>query len=403
MIRCQLPAYSPLSPGRLGGAALRAAVAPEGGRRDLAQLLATRLDATRVVLTSSGTHALQTALALARGTPPWAGRPVALPAYTCYDVATAAVGAGVPVTFYDIDPDSLCPDPDGLRRVLTEGAGVLVANSLYGFPLDWDQVRRECASTETLLVEDGAQGLGSGWQGRDNGSFGDLSVLSFGRGKGWTGGGGGALLVRSAFLQKPGAAEVLDSIDLQPSGLARSARSFGVSLAQWGLGRPWLYGLPSSVPALALGETRYKEPTPPAAIAPFQAAAAVGHAEVARAETGARRAGAEAWKAFLDAGPARDRYRVPRPMVGGACGWLRHPLVASDQESRDRLVRAGRRLGIAAGYPRSLPELAVFQGVEARGRWDRCAGARELARRLLTLPTHSKTTERDRREIADLL
>ena len=47
------------------------------------------------------------------------------------------------------------------------------------------------------VVEDAAQGLGATWRGRPLGSFGDVSVLSFGRGKGWTGGVGGALLAEA--------------------------------------------------------------------------------------------------------------------------------------------------------------------------------------------------------------
>ena len=43
-------------------------------------------------------------------------------------------------------------------------------------------------------AEDAAQEAGATLHGRRLGSFGDLSVLSFGRGKGVTGGGGGALL-----------------------------------------------------------------------------------------------------------------------------------------------------------------------------------------------------------------
>ncbi len=405
MSRCQLPAYSPLAPGKLIGAAVRAGLTPGRARDDLAGLLRTRYQAPTALLTSSGTHALQTALALASATEPWAGRPVALPAYSCYDVVTAAVGAGVSVLFYDLDPGSLCPDAESVRRALADGAGVLVANSLYGFPLDWGWLRRECEAAGTLLVEDAAQGLGSGWAGKESGSFGDLTVLSFGRGKGWTGGGGGALLLRSRYLERPGSDLALSSMDPRASRLTENVRALALSLAQWALGRPWLYGLPSSIPALALGETHYKVPTATGAMAPFAAAAALAVVDLAGGEVGARRAAAAAWQADVLAEPQRlpTLGRVPRPIAGGICGYLRLPAIARDATTRDELVRSGRRLGLAAGYPRSLPELPALGGRLAGSGGSPTPGARELAGQLFTLPTHSWVDDTDRRGVATLL
>jgi dTDP-4-amino-4,6-dideoxygalactose transaminase len=393
VIRCQLPAYSPLSPGKLVGAAL-SATRPAASRERLADLLAGRFGADQVVLTASGTHALQTALALAGSTAPWAGRPVALPGYTCYDVATAAVGADASVYFYDIDPASLSPDADSVLRALEEGAGVLVANSLYGFPLDWRWLRHACEAAGTLLVEDSAQGLGSGWEGREGGSFGDLTVMSFGRGKGWTGGGGGALLLRRRFLEAAG--------PNAPSGALPAprafggARAFGVSMAQWVLGRPSLFRIPSSLPMLALGETHYKEPSPPTAMGAFAAAAAAAHAKAARAEIGARRAGAAALLRVLTTRDLTGSVDLPRPLESGECGWLRLPMMTADSGMRDALVSSGHRLGFAGGYPRTLAELPAMAGRFRPVEPASLAGARALSTRLLTLPTHSFVSERDR-------
>ncbi len=108
---------------------------------------------------------------------------MALPAFTCYDIASAAVGAGVRVALYDVDPDTLGPDPASLERVLAAGAGAVVAGPLYGVPLEWDALRALADRHGALLIEDAAQGHGASWRGRPLGSLGDLSVLSFGRGK----------------------------------------------------------------------------------------------------------------------------------------------------------------------------------------------------------------------------
>ena len=64
-----------------------------------------------LLLTDSGTSAL--ALALQRAARERPG-PAALPAFCCYDIATAADVAGVPFVLYDVDPETLGPDPASL-------------------------------------------------------------------------------------------------------------------------------------------------------------------------------------------------------------------------------------------------------------------------------------------------
>ncbi len=404
MIRQQLPAYSPLASAKLLSAAVRAAASPVAGRRALIRILTERLGAEQAVLVSSGTHALQAALRIATSAGPWAGRPVALPAYTCYDVATAAVGAGVRVVFYDVDPASLAPDPTGVEAALRLGAGVVVAGNVYGYPLDWGALRSACDRAGALLVEDAAQGLGSAWEGREGGSFGDLTVLSLGRGKGWTGGGGGALLLRARLLaERPDATEHLDLPDPGPSA---SLRALVLSMAQWGLGRPWLFGLPSSIPALALGETHYKEPSAPSGMTAFSAAAAAALDSDARSEIEPRRAWAAAWREILDAGGrgSPTAFGVPRPLEGGASSYLRFPVLLTDPgRGLSSLLRMGRPFGVAAGYPEPLPSLPALRHALARPDAPSPPGATELAARLFTLPTHSRVTRRDVRGVTLLL
>ena len=68
--------------------------------------LRARYAATDVVLTDSGTSAL--ILALQALVP--AGGTVAYPAYACIDLTAAALGAGMRVRLYDLDPATLSPD-----------------------------------------------------------------------------------------------------------------------------------------------------------------------------------------------------------------------------------------------------------------------------------------------------
>jgi perosamine synthetase len=387
VLRHQLAVYSPVSlaaGGRAAGDLLRFRADP---RRLLLDELLRDFAADSGVLCGSGTQALHAALAEAKRTR--GDAPVALPAFTCYDVASAAVGAGVRVALYDVDPATLAPDPASLERVLAAGAGTVVAGPLYGVPLPWHEVRALADRYGALVIEDAAQGHGASWRGLPLGSLGDLSVLSFGRGKGWTGGRGGALLARGSAGTPPGTLT-----DPAPSAEVKTAV---LVAAQWLLGRPEVYGVPAAIPGLGLGETVYHDPAPPEGIT-RAAASLVRHGrDASRREAAARRANASALLARL----ADDRVARPAAVPADAvAGWLRLPLRVPGGMAA--LPVAARRLGVAASYPTPLGELpqlrALLAGPEAR--WP---GAESLARELVTLPTHSRVTDREREAIVALL
>ena len=78
--------------------------------------LERRFDATDALLVDSGTTALSLAVAGAGAS----GLPVAIPAYSCYDIVTAVVGAGSRVVVYDGDPSTLGPDEASLDRLRSQ-------------------------------------------------------------------------------------------------------------------------------------------------------------------------------------------------------------------------------------------------------------------------------------------
>lgn len=398
-MRRQLPVHSPLGPGQILSAALAALARGDDERAALRDELRRRFDAGSVILTGSGTHALQ--LVLQRL--PSGGLQevtVALPGYSCYDLVSAAVGASVRVRFYDIEPVSLTPDVDSLRAALREGVSAVVVGNLYGYPLNWTALRSECEAAGVPLIEDAAQGIGTITDEGPGGTLGDATVLSFGRGKGWTGGGGGALLLRGSagdWISGSGISSVSDG-RLDQASRFRGARSLAVTAAAWMLGRPGLYRIPTSIPGLGLGETHYREPTPPTDISSFSAGLARRTADDAREVVGVRRRRAERLAAGIRGSEGtRDRLRICEPVGGAdAAAFLRLPLVADDFERARRILRAGPDLGFAAGYPRPLHRLPQAKALLARARrpHDRqeavptLHGSERLAACIVTLPTH---------------
>ena len=391
MIRHQLPVFSPLPLQALvGRGRLRSGEDP---LLALAELLAEELGAERAVLLGSGTQALQVALRVSIDS---VGGEVALPAYSCFDVATAAVAAEVPVRFYDVDPGTLGPDIPSLEAVLAAGARVVVAGPLYGIPLDWGPVQELTRRYGAVLVEDAAQAHGCRTGACEAGMLGDLSILSFGRGKGWTGGAGGALLVRHTALD-PGSAESVGSeLDFRGALVMRLK-----TLAQWALGRPSMYGIPSAVPWLGLGETHYREPTAAGPMAPYAAALALGTRSASRAEATLRRSHAELMLRELDAaGLIPDPVRTVTPPPDAISGYLRLPVLLARGMDGVPSVRRARALGIGRGYPRPLMELAPLRPFQVDPATS-CPGAERLVRGLVTLPTHSLVRRVDRGRIVE--
>ncbi len=377
--RHQPPVHSPLTPRALAAGAAAAVGGAAGRMARVVDRLERQYGSRTLVLTDSGTSALAVALRVA-----WrAGgrRPAAIPAYSCYDVATAVLAAGVPVLLYDLDPDSLSPDPDSLERAVHRGAGTLVVAHLWGIPLDLERIGAIADAGGCIVIEDAAQGCGVEVDGRPAGAAGALGVLSFGRGKGRTGGAGGALLVND-----PSLAAAPEGDALEPGGAG--LRPLVASAAQWLLARPELYGLPAALPALRLGETVLNAPWEPRGM-PRSAAGVLAAAwDLVPEEQRIRRENAERLLRRLAEG---GRLRPVRPPPGRP-GYLRLPVTASGRgESRPSPVP---RLGVLPGYPRPLGELPML----APRRLDRgedFPGARYLAERLLTLPTHSRLRNRD--------
>lgn len=381
MIRRQLPVYSPLPLRAVVSGIGAALTGGRSARRAVRRSLEEWYFPDELLLTDSGTGALTLALRAVREEQP--ERPVALPAYSCYDVATAAVGAEVPVLFYDVEPRTLSPDLESLRDAVREGASAIVVAHLYGVPMAMEPVMELAEEAGIPVIEDAAQAAGGRYRGEPLGSFGDLSILSFGRGKGTTGCGGGALLASEDFSRQFLSWTQHRVSERRPRGWSRTS----VALAQWLFGRPYLYTVPASLPFLELGETVYQEPEAPGRMS----AASLGILQVTLTledcELDLRRHRAGRLRKLVESNSGV----IPVASESGSNpGYLRFPVLAQTQSAARTLSDGyAESLGIMPGYPKPLSRLEVMK----ERCWDRAisrSGADELARRLFTIPTHSR-------------
>jgi perosamine synthetase len=384
--RHQLPVYSPLSAAAVLAGVRRVAGSgrPARDQERLIALLTEHYSPKAVLLTDSGTAALTAALIGAlRGR---AGSAVALPAFSCYDVATAADGADVPVLLYDTDPHALAPDLASLRATLRRGAAAIVVVHLYGCPVDLVEVNRMAAEVGAIVIEDAAQAAGATLNNRPAGAHGSLAVLSFGRGKGLTGGSGGALLAHDEAGERV--------LEHARSLLRESRRGWPELLAltaQLLLVRPNLYALPAALPFLRLGQTIYRDPRPLREPARVTGAVVAATWSLAQREVEVRRRNAARLSVELQRQPGFETIRAPRH---ARPGYLRLPVIASPGVRRSAAETAARRLGVTPGYPKALCDLERFSQ-RCLNRDTPFPGGRLLATQLCTLPTHGRLAAHD--------
>ena len=377
-LRRQLPVYSPVRFASLFDGAL-GALGVGDPRRLLRTCLAEHFGTIDLLLVDSGTSALRLAIECAleaRG-----GDTVALPAYCCYDVATAAVGAGARIRLYDVNPATLGPDWDSLADALSAGVDAVVAVHLYGIPVDMARIAGMATSSGAIVIEDAAQGIGGEIGGRPLGSVGSLGILSFGRGKGLTGGGGGALLANDE-IGRAVYGDIRDRVDAGHSGWGGLVRL----AVQWLFGRPSLYGIPASLPWLGLGETYYQEPWVPRAIARGHAAALLSNWNVSFAEAEVR--GGKAGELSMLMGDGEPTaVRTGTPKAQGSL--LRLPILLEAAVRSSDVMKTLTRIGVVAGYPAPLDSIADVRRCLTGAATH--AGATILARDLMTVPVHSRS------------
>ncbi|MCH7490996.1 MAG: DegT/DnrJ/EryC1/StrS family aminotransferase [Gemmatimonadetes bacterium] len=387
ILRRQLPVYSPISlTSLLSGWGSMVSGSSDRARTTVTSAITAEFAADEILLTDSGTSALTLAIrgiCEARGE-----RLIALPAYGCYDLATAADGAGVEVALYDVDAHTLGPDLESLTSVLRRRPAALVVAHLYGVPVDMDAVTQAAEKWDVVVIEDAAQGHGAVFDGAPLGSFGSLAILSFGRGKGMTGGGGGALLSHDRL-----GSEIVKRSAAVIHPASRGIRELFAATAQWVLARPPIYGLPASIPFLNLGKTVYRKPHPAAAISNPACNVLAANWSLFAAEALTRREVGHRLTDTLAGCDAAESIAVP---PRGQAGYLRFPVLVSEAAKRHFRSSVARRLGVMPGYPQSLVDLPGF-GDRCVNHAERFPGARCLAARLFTLPTHGKLTAADLR------
>lgn len=153
--------------------------------------------ASKAILTPSCTAALEmSALILDVGP----GDEVIVPSYTFVTSASAFALRGATIKFVDVCDLDFNVTLNTIADAISPRTKVVVYVDYAGVARDIDAISELCKSRGIFLVEDAAQALGSRYDGRPLGSFGDLATFSFHETKNIHCGEGGALIINNENL-----------------------------------------------------------------------------------------------------------------------------------------------------------------------------------------------------------
>ncbi|MDE5634676.1 MAG: aminotransferase class I/II-fold pyridoxal phosphate-dependent enzyme [Muribaculaceae bacterium] len=173
-----------------------------GFEHDLEAFVNRREDAEpldkKVVCLSAGTAAVHLAL-IACGVK--AGDEVLVQSFTFCASSHPITYLGATPVFVDSERDSWNMDPDLLEEAIKDRIAktgrkpkAIIPVALYGMPYRIDRIMEIAGRYEIPVIEDGAEGFGSNFNGQALGTFGEYGVLSFNGNKMITTSGGGALI-----------------------------------------------------------------------------------------------------------------------------------------------------------------------------------------------------------------
>jgi dTDP-4-amino-4,6-dideoxygalactose transaminase len=156
------------------------------------KLLEADFRLSRVLLTTSCTHALEMAALLCDLKD---GDEVILPTYTFVSTANAFALRHATLVFLDIRPDTLNLDERLLEDAITPRTRVVVPVHYAGVACEMAPILETSNRHGVAVIEDNAHGIYAKYRGKWLGTIGTFGTLSFHDTKNFTCGEGGALLV----------------------------------------------------------------------------------------------------------------------------------------------------------------------------------------------------------------
>ena len=127
------------------------------------------------IAVDSGTSALHLGLSLFN----IKNKEVILPSLSFVSTAHAILYNGGKPKFVDVDPNTLCINPDEIQKKISKKTKVILPVHFGGIPCDLQKIQKICDEYNVNLVEDAAHAIGSTYKGKKIGTHGDAVCFSF--------------------------------------------------------------------------------------------------------------------------------------------------------------------------------------------------------------------------------
>jgi dTDP-4-amino-4,6-dideoxygalactose transaminase len=128
------------------------------------------------------------------------GNEVIVPPYSFVATASAVVTIGAIPVFADIEPETVCIDPDKVEAAITPRTRAIIPVHVAGRIAAMERINAIAARHGLKVLEDAAHAWGSQWNGRGAGTLGDCGTFSFQVSKNITAGEGGILVTDNEEL-----------------------------------------------------------------------------------------------------------------------------------------------------------------------------------------------------------
>ena len=129
-----------------------------------------------------------------------AGDEIISPGMTYWATCTQALTLGAAVNFADIEPDSLCIDPDDIEHRIGPATRAIVVVHYAGYPADMDRIMAIARRHGVKVIEDVSHAQGTLYKGRKVGTFGDIAAMSMMAGKSFAIGEAGMMATNDRLL-----------------------------------------------------------------------------------------------------------------------------------------------------------------------------------------------------------
>lgn len=106
------------------------------------------------------------------------GDEVIVPDYTYPATAMAVAIVGAKPVIVDVRRDTMLVDHDALEDAITPNTKAIIPVSIFGNPLDYDELNALKGKHGFQIIEDAACSIGAEFKGRKVGAFADISVFS---------------------------------------------------------------------------------------------------------------------------------------------------------------------------------------------------------------------------------